>query len=94
MGAWDGDTLAGVVAFLEGWIDQLYVLPDRQGRGIGRAPLACAVSGQTRVRLWTFKKKAGAPRYYERNGFVVIEETDGSLNEECEPGVLFEWRRP
>jgi GNAT superfamily N-acetyltransferase len=91
-GAWDGEALNGVVAFRDGWIDQLYVLPDRQGRGAGRALLEIALQGQSRVRLWTFQKNAGARRFYERSGFAAIELTDGAHNEEREPDVLYEWR--
>jgi GNAT superfamily N-acetyltransferase len=92
-GAWDGEDLAGVIAFRTGWIDQLYILPGRHGRGIGRSLLDIALIGQTSVRLWTFQKNIAARRFYERNGFVVIEETDGAGNEEREPDVLYEWRK-
>jgi putative acetyltransferase len=91
-GAWDDEALVGVVAFRDGWIDQLYVLPRRQGGGFGRALLEVAIKGQTSVRLWTFQKNAGARRFYERNGFVIVEETDGARNEEREPDVLYERR--
>ena len=33
-GAFDDAVLAALVAFREGWIDQLYVLPAYQGRGV------------------------------------------------------------
>jgi GNAT superfamily N-acetyltransferase len=92
-GARDGERLVGFVAFRAGWIDQLYVMPGCQGAGVGRALLAIALDGQTSVRLWTFQKNPGARRFYERNGFVAIEETDGARNEEREPDVLYEWRR-
>jgi GNAT superfamily N-acetyltransferase len=92
-GAWDGDTLAGVIAFRDGWIDQLYILPGHQGRGAGRALLEIAMKQQKAVRLWTFQKNAGARRFYERSGFAAVEETDGAHNEEREPDVLYEWKR-
>jgi putative acetyltransferase len=38
-GAFDGDLMIGIIAFRDGWIDQLYVLPDAQGRGTGTALL-------------------------------------------------------
>ena len=41
----------------------------------------------------SFQKNIAARRFYERNGFVVIEETDGAGNEEREPDVLYEWRK-
>ena len=41
------------------------------------------------VDLWTFQRNAGARRFYERNGFVAMEFTDGASNEEREPDVRY-----
>ena len=92
-GALEDGKLIGIVAFREGWIDQLYVLPDAQGRGTGTALLAVAASAWPELSLWTFQRNTGARRFYERYGFVAVEETDGSTNEEKEPDVRYFWRR-
>jgi ribosomal protein S18 acetylase RimI-like enzyme len=89
LGARVGGTLAGVIAFGEGWIHQLYVLPEFQGRRIGSALLARAIEDMDEVSLWTFKRNAGARAFYESHGFVVVEETDGRDNEEHEPDVCY-----
>jgi GNAT superfamily N-acetyltransferase len=34
-GAFDGAAMTGIIAFRKDWIDQLYVLPEAQGRGTG-----------------------------------------------------------
>src|ERR1700747_1714001 len=34
-GAFDGDAMIGMIAFHDDWIEQLYVLPQVQGRGVG-----------------------------------------------------------
>jgi GNAT superfamily N-acetyltransferase len=91
-GAWRGGALAGFVAFRDGWIDHLYVLPDRQSQGAGSALLDVARQDQTAVRLWTFQRNTRARAFYERRGFMVLEETDGARNQEREPDVLYEWR--
>ena len=88
-GAFDGDRLVGFIAFRQGWIDQLYVLPAAQGRGAGTALLAAARAEIPELSLWTFQKNVVARRFYERNGFVAVEETDGSRNEEKEPDVRY-----
>ncbi len=75
------------------WVEQLYLLPGAQRLGIGTAFLARAMARSDRLRLWTFQRNAAARRFYEARGFVAIEETDGSRNEEREPDVLYEWRR-
>jgi GNAT superfamily N-acetyltransferase len=92
-GVFDAARLVGIVAFREGWIDQLYVLPSHQGHGLGSALLNVAKARLPTIRLWTFQRNAGARRFYEKCGFQVVEETDGSGNEEREPDVLYEWRR-
>ena len=92
-GAFDGETLTGMIAFRDGWIEQLYVLPDAQGRGIGSALLAIARRDANQLQLWTFQRNARARRFYEARGFVLVEETDGRRNEEQEPDVRYRWTR-
>jgi GNAT superfamily N-acetyltransferase len=36
-GAFDEDAMTGMLAFRQDWIEQLYVLPEAQGRGLGTA---------------------------------------------------------
>src|SRR5262245_12949242 len=93
-GASDGDALVGIIAFRQGWIDQLYVLPQAQRRGVGTQLLEVAQSKLDRLELWTFQRNAPARRFYEDHGFVGIEQTDGSGNEEKEPDVRYAWPRP
>jgi putative acetyltransferase len=92
-GAADGEVI-GIVAFREGWIDQLYVLPEYQGRGAGDALLRLAKASFPSLQLWTFQKNVLARRFYEMRGFVAIMETDGRDNEEREPDVLYRWQQP
>ncbi len=85
--------LAGFIAFHSGHIDHLYVHPDHQGHGIGAELLHTAKSRNTELRLWTFQANGGARMFYERHGFMAIEFTDGSGNEEKEPDVLYRWTK-
>jgi GNAT superfamily N-acetyltransferase len=88
-------TEAGVVVAMlslaPGWIDQLYVAPEWQGRGVGRRllDLARTRAGGGSLELWTFQVNERARRFYERNGFEAVELTDGSGNEEREPDVRY-----
>jgi len=91
-GAIDGD-IVGFIAFRKDWIDHLYVLPDRQRRGTGRELLLVAMSAWTCLKLWTFQRNFAARAFYEKNGFIVVRETDGSGNEEREPDVLYRWQK-
>ncbi len=76
-----------------GWIDQLYLSPAVVGRGIGTLLVTTAKSALgTPIRLRTFQENVGARRFYERHGFQVLELSDGSMNEENCPDILYEWR--
>src|ERR1700751_2377708 len=90
-GAEEGGRLVGVIAFLEDWIDQLYVLPEAQGHGIGSRLLDVAKSTYPVLSLWTFQRNAPARRFYLKHGFFVVDESDGAGNEEKEPDVLYKW---
>ena len=85
--------MAGIIAFKTGWIEQLYILPDFQGHGIGSALLRQAQITFPHLQLWTFQRNIQAQQFYEKHGFIVIGKTDGSGNEEKEPDMLYEWRR-
>src|SRR5450631_1157956 len=84
-GAFDGGLMIGMVAFRNDWIDQLYVLPQAQGRGTGTKLLGVAQRSFDRLQLWTFQRNAPARRFYEARGFALVRETDGAANEEKEP---------
>lgn len=75
-------------------LDHLYVRPRFHGLGAGTALLdqAKRASGGELV-LHVFQRNSGARRFYERHGFVPVELTDGSRNEEREPDVLYRWSR-
>lgn len=89
-GAFD-ERLVGLIAFTNDWIEQLYVLPNWQGQGIGKALLGIAKSKCPELRLWTFQQNKLARQFYKRNGFVPIDETDGLGNEAKAPDILYAW---
>ena len=74
-------------------LDQLYVHPGWTSRGLGSRLLALAQRRRPDgLTLWTFQSNPGAQRFYERHGFVAVERTDGSGNEERSPDVRYAWR--
>jgi GNAT superfamily N-acetyltransferase len=90
-GAFDNAGMIGIIAFRTDWIDQLYVLPMAQRQGIGTQLLQVAQQSWPRLLLWTFQRNLQARRFYEARGFALVEETDGSRNEEKEPDALYFW---
>jgi GNAT superfamily N-acetyltransferase len=83
--------LAGVCAFHEGWVDQLYVDPAHHRGGIGTALLRKAQDANEQLQLWAFQRDVNALRFYESQGFRLVKTTDGRDNEEREPDVLLAW---
>ena len=92
-GVFDDGAMTGVIAFRDDWIEQLYVLPTAQGRGVGSALLDIAKQGSDRLQLWTFQRNTPARRFSEERGFELAEQTDGSRNEEKEPDARYVWTR-
>lgn len=90
----DDGTVVAMMSLTPGWVDQLYVAPGWQGQGIGRQllELAKARASADGLQLWTFQVNERARRFYQGNGFIAVETTDGSANEEREPDVRYEWR--
>lgn len=75
-----------------GELEQLYLDPAWRGRGLGERLLALAKRRRPRgLELWTFQVNGPARRFYERHGFVAVECTDGSRNEEGEPDIRYAW---
>jgi putative acetyltransferase len=87
------DAIEGFIAFRAGWVDHLYIRPDCQRRGLGKALLTLAMKGHAPLRLWVFQRNTAAIHFYRACGFREIERTDGSRNEEHEPDMLMEWAR-
>jgi GNAT superfamily N-acetyltransferase len=84
--------VVGFAALDAGALDHLYVEPAAQGHGVGSALLdlvkALRPAG---FELWVFQRNAGARRFYERHGCVVLRLTDGATNMEREPDARYGW---
>jgi GNAT superfamily N-acetyltransferase len=70
-------------------IDDIYILPSHQWRGIGRHVLAGIITEATKlnkpVRVWAMKVST-AIHFYEKLGFTVINETETHWQMEAEVG--------
>jgi len=66
--------LISIIAFREGWVDQLYVLASSQRRGIGAALLAIAPGQFPSLSLRTFQPNKAALGFYEKQGFTLAKE--------------------
>jgi len=81
------------MAMKDQFIDQLYVHPDRQKIGVGKALLEYARSlSPEHVWLYTLQINTNARAFYEKNGFVP-EKFGISPPPESEPDVEYHWRK-
>lgn len=89
----DDDRVTGVVGFAPdgdvGTVHSLYVAPDAQGHGTGRALLDHAArqlarAGVREARLWVFADNAPSVRFYRGQGWAP----DGTTRVEAEFGEL------
>jgi GNAT superfamily N-acetyltransferase len=84
--------IVGYSALNGSMLNNLYVLPAAQGRGVGSTLLAHAQqTSPGEVTLYTFQRNEKSRRFYEHRGFRAVEFGDGSGNEEGEPDVRYHW---
>ena len=82
------------MAIRDDFIDHLYVHPDYQQRGIGKALLNFAHQlSPEHIWLYTLQINTSARAFYEKNGFVA-EKFGISPPPENEPDVEYHWRKP
>ena len=88
----DGRPVA-FMAVKDEFVDQLYVHPDYQNRGAGKALLDYARRlSPEHVWLYTLQINSNACTFYEKNGFTA-ERFGISPPPENEPDVEYHWRK-
>lgn len=84
--------LAGFMAIAGDFVDQLYIHPDFQRRGLGKELLGFAKrQSAEHVWLFTLQINRNGRAFYEKNGFVA-EKYGVSPEPESEPDVEYHWR--
>ncbi len=87
-----GEEVAGMIAYNEKEIGQLYIHRNYQGMGIGQILLDRAKAQSSgRLTLYTFEVNKIAQQFYEKNGFHILGR--GYENEENLPDIKYEWAR-
>lgn len=91
--ALDAGAVIGLMAINGSEIDQLYVAPELQRRGIGSALLQKAHELSPEwLGLFTHQRNERARRFYEARGFSAVR-FGMSPPPESEPDVRYEWHR-
>lgn len=87
-----GGAIVGFANLTPTWLDGLYVAPGAQRAGIGSTLVDLAKSVRPDgFGLWVFEINEPARGFYRNHGFVALEGTDGSANEEHAPDVKMVW---
>lgn len=87
-----GRSVAAFAVLGDHWLDDLYVHPRHQRRGIGSALLDLAKARRPDgFSLWVFETNSTARRFYRRHRLVELERTDGAGNEEHAPDIRMAW---
>ena len=87
----EGTALLGHLAAHDGFIEQLYVDPPAQRKGVGSALLEHAMRLFPKgLALYTHQQNHRARALYERFGFRPVA-FGVSPSPECEPDVRYEW---
>ena len=84
----------GFMALAGPALEQLYIAPEHQGRGLGSRLLDKAKAlAPGRLRLYAFERHRAARAFYEARGFgfVAVAVTHGADSEEREPDVPYAW---
>lgn len=91
----DGDRVAGYTRATATWLDDLYVRPEQQGRGVGAALFDVVTSLRPEgFCLWVFESNLPARAFYRSRGCIELERTDGTGNEENAPDIRVAWPGP
>ncbi len=89
--AWSGRRIVGLLALGSGKIDQLFVDPDHQRKGVGSTLLRKAKALEPGgLTLFTHQRNTSARSFYERHGFRSVR-FGVSPPPESEPDVLYVW---
>ncbi|MGB0099650.1 MAG: GNAT family N-acetyltransferase [Nocardioides sp.] len=87
-----GGRIVGYVRLTPTWLDDLFVVPEQAGRGVGSALLDLAKAQRPGgFCLWVFETNTPARAFYAGRGLVELEHTDGAGNEERAPDVRMAW---
>ncbi|WP_158963032.1 N-acetyltransferase [Myroides fluvii] len=66
--------IVGFVSLVENYIAAIFVAPNEQGKGIGKELMQFIKQKRSTLELGVYAKNTNSIAFYEKQGFVVVEE--------------------
>ncbi|KGK88124.1 GCN5 family acetyltransferase [Desulfosporosinus sp. HMP52] len=70
----ENNHLLGFISLLENYIGGLFVVPDKQGKGIGKSLLEQAKKMRRQLYVGVYSKNINARKFYINNGFKTVSQ--------------------
>lgn len=83
--------VAGFISLVGEGVCALFVAPEMQGKGIGRALLEHAMALKGNLSLKVYKENENALRFYEKCGFIAVREEIDEFAGRLQ--ILMEWKQ-
>lgn len=84
--------IAGFISVVQHLLAALFMHPDHQGKGYGRALMEYVKERVPKLELKVYKDNENAIHFYERQGFSVLEETVDEETGQAE--FVMGWQAP
>lgn len=66
--------IVGFVSLIENYIAAIFVAPSEQGKGIGKELMQFVKQKRSTLELGVYVKNINSIAFYEKEGFVIVEE--------------------
>ena len=88
----ENNTIGGFISMVDSFLAAIFVAVDQQGKGIGKQLIDFVKQEQSVIELKVYKKNAPSIRFYQKQGFTLVEESleIGTGEIEC----LMQWQQP
>lgn len=66
----------GFISLVDNYIAAVFVEPSKQGKGIGKQLISCVKQLYDELSLGVYSENLNSVAFYEKQGFVVVEEKE------------------
>lgn len=87
----DKTNILGFISTKDHYLAALFIEPEHQGKGLGRKLLKHIQRNSSFLELKVFAKNLSAVKFYQKNGFKIVDEKIGKDTGERE--FIMEWNK-